>query len=879
MAAGGQQQFTATGSYDDGSSQDITSSVSWSSSASDVVNVDSSGMATAQQAAGTATITATDSSSGVSGSTNATVTAATPTLQSIAVTPDSPSLAGGAQQQLTATGSYDDGSSQDITSSVSWSSSASDVVDVDSSGMATAQQAAGTATITASDSASGVTGSTNATVTAGAPQGAVLQSIAVSPDSPSLAAGAQQQFTATGSYDDGSTQDITSSVSWSSSASDVVNVDSSGMATAQQAAGTATITATDSSSGVSGSTNATVTAGAPQGAVLQSIAVTPDSPSMAAGAQQQFTATGSYDDGSSQDITSSVSWSSSASDVVVVDGSGMATAQQAAGTATITATDSSSGVSGSTNATVTAGAPPQPQTKVLQSIAISPDSPSLTGGAQQQLTATGTFSDNSTQDITSSVTWSSSATDVINVDATGLAKAGTGAGTATITATDSTTGVNGSTTATVTAAKPVLQSINIWTTSTTMACGVHQMFQAQGTFSDGSKYDISNNCNWVSSAPEIVAVDPNGIKGWFFAIPETGTATITATEPSTGLSGSVTITVRATGLTDDKTKADMQAALNKADKDALEKLVDNDGGGALDDLVEKMPDPPDRKQIVAALAARFHIDMTATDLSSNPDDVTQMNKSLKKLYETMLKVPEADVRNNPNLKAIDRSGPEDKTHSDYYQNKKIHLCAYRIDAGHPQIGNPSQLPDVDDDCKPKDDQTPPHLDWNSLHEVGHAVDDKMQFMNGRMGNATFGNWKIETVASVAGVAAAFFGCNVKDIQPLLTGTPPKTPPPVPSGTDPTTWQNAVAWCTGVRASKKPWDDGSGSKSRAISGRVYHEAYDQPVQWVSYDLAARKKGISGYQFRAPGEWFAELYAAYHLGKLKDSNPNVPWLETV
>src|SRR5262249_23539415 len=147
---------------------------------------------------------------------------------------------------------------------------------------------------------------------------------------------------------------------------------------------------------------------------------------------------------------------------------------------------------------------------VLQSIAVSPDSPSLDGGAQQQFTATGTYSDNSTKDISSSVAWSSSATDVVNVDSTGLATSGSAAGTATITATDSSTGVTGSTSVTVTAAKPTLQSVSIWTVSTTMACGVHQMFQAQGTFSDGSKYDISNNCNWSSSAPEIVAVDPNG---------------------------------------------------------------------------------------------------------------------------------------------------------------------------------------------------------------------------------------------------------------------------------------------------------------------------------------------------------------------------------
>ena len=66
--------------------------------------------------------------------------------------------------------------------------------------------------------------------------------------------------------------------------------------------------------------------------------------------------------------------------------------------------------------------------------------------------------------------------------------------------------------------------------------------------------------------------------------------------------------------------------------------------------------------------------------------------------------------------------------------------------------------------------------------------------------------------------------------------------------------------------------------RAIGGRVYHEAYPSgDNQWVSYNLDARKKGITGYQFRAPGEWFAELYAAYYSGKLKDSHPYIDWLK--
>ena len=47
--------------------------------------------------------------------------------------------------------------------------------------------------------------------------GATLKSIAVTPASPSIAAGNTQQFTATGTYSDNSTKNITTSVTWKSS--------------------------------------------------------------------------------------------------------------------------------------------------------------------------------------------------------------------------------------------------------------------------------------------------------------------------------------------------------------------------------------------------------------------------------------------------------------------------------------------------------------------------------------------------------------------------------------------------------------------------------------------------------------------------------------
>ena len=69
---------------------------------------------------------------------------------------------------------------------------------------------------------------------------------------------------------------------------------------------------------------------------LTSITVAPSNPSVPVGSTQQFTATGTYPDGSTRNLTSEVVWSSSSTAVATINASGLATAASA-GTTTITA--------------------------------------------------------------------------------------------------------------------------------------------------------------------------------------------------------------------------------------------------------------------------------------------------------------------------------------------------------------------------------------------------------------------------------------------------------------------------------------------------------------------------------------------------------------
>ncbi len=449
VPAGQPQQFTATGTYTDGSHQNLTTTATWTSSAPSIATV-SAGLATTLSA-GSTTIQATSGS--ISGSTTLTVTA--PALVSIALTPANPSVPAGQPQQFTATGTYTDGSHQNLTTTAIWTSSAPSIATV-SAGLATTLSA-GSTTIQATSGS--ICGSTTLTVTAPA-----LVSIALTPANPSVPAGQPQQFTATGTYTDGSHQNLTTTAIWTSSAPSIATV-SAGLATTLSA-GSTTIQATSGS--ISGSTTLTVTAPA-----LVSIALTPANPSVPAGQPQQFTATGTYTDGSHQNLTTTATWTSSAPSIATVS-AGLATTLSA-GSTTIQATSGS--ISGSTTLTVTAPA--------LVSIALTPANPSVPAGQPQQFTATGTYTDGSHQNLTTTATWTSSAPSIATVSA-GLATT-LSAGSTTIQATSGS--ISGSTTLTVTA--QMQHSVTLsWTASTSPGIAGYNAYRATVS---GGPYTLLNS--------------------------------------------------------------------------------------------------------------------------------------------------------------------------------------------------------------------------------------------------------------------------------------------------------------------------------------------------------------------------------------------------
>ena len=176
----------------------------------------------------------------------------------------------------------------------------------------------------------------------------------------------------------------------------------------------------------------------------------------------------------------------------------------------------------------------------LNSIGISPDNPSIPAGTTLQFTATGYLNDQTSQDITTEVTWSSSNTSVATINSSGLATA-MAAGITTITATStmpSSYSDEGSfETTTLTVNLATLSSISVTSDNPSIPVGGTQHFIATGTYSDGTSYDITMQVTWSSSDTSVATVSSDGLATAIAA----GTTTITATSGS--ISGSTTLTV------------------------------------------------------------------------------------------------------------------------------------------------------------------------------------------------------------------------------------------------------------------------------------------------------------------------------------------------
>lgn len=368
-------------------------------------------------------------------------------------------------------------------------------------------------------------------------------------------------------------------------------------------------------------------------------------------------------------------------------------------------------------------------------------------------------------------------------------------------------------------------------------------------------------------------------------------------------------------------------------------------------------------------------------------------KALPRLYKVLGSVPPSHTVNNERLMKIDRHRDSGEGASWYNSDENVAVLnldrtgkfrgMLNIDIY--KIGERKILPGFENKIVSEFDVT-------TLHEVGHSVDAKMKFMENRMENAAYGNWRKETIPGIAGKVAeekGFYddfkiyprnmllkylieilsnnddpstklekdwkkaatearaakkmapslstdpgllyaesirtggtlgGLGVKsktkneamikttldlrsdpamatvftrvvvalidDNKPIDEAIKDTLKVHVVDGDSPDApdWKAlskhaAVSWCKDARSNKDNglWDGGDSAAKKHVlkDGRVYQQAYS--AKWFSYDISARTKRVNNYQFRAEGEWFAEIYAIYYMREMKESHPDYKWFK--
>lgn len=237
---------------------------------------------------------------------------------------------------------------------------------------------------------------------------------------------------------------------------------------------------------------------------------------------QTLTATGGTGTGYSWSVVSGSGLSAAGltlSPAGLISGTPMAT--ESAGSVTVQVTDSGGFAFQQVyQLTVTNPAP------TLVSIAVTPANPMVSAGSTEQFTATGVYSDTTTQDLTASVVWISSNTSVATISSSGGLATAIAAGSSTMTATLGS--MSGSTTLTVplSISEPVTVADSVSVVPLTLEAPI-QVAAPVAYFTQGSPLGF----NSITGRQQVVGIENIG---------ETGTSlTLTSVAISTGAHFSV----------------------------------------------------------------------------------------------------------------------------------------------------------------------------------------------------------------------------------------------------------------------------------------------------------------------------------------------------
>lgn len=455
LAQGGIQQFSAVALWSDGSTS--TPGITWTATGG---TVNSSGRYTAGSTAGTFRIIG-RLSSGTMADTSSIVITAPPIVTNLTISPKSTTSQLGTSTQFAASATWSNGTTS--LPPLTWTGTGGTV---NSTGLYAAGSTAGTYRVIVAHQGGVRRDTASVTLTATPPPPPpptpTLSSLAISPKPTSVPTGQTRQFSASGTWSDGST--TAPAVTWSATGGSIT---ASGLYSAGPAAGTFRVIGQHQGGTLADTSTVSVTGA---GAVLNNLSISPKPASVVAGAQIQFAAAAQWSDGSTGLPT--LTWSSTGGTMHL---SGLYLAGSAAGTFRVVV---SGGGKADTSA-VTVTAPPA-GTPVVTSFVLTPGSASLQTGGAQQFGTTATWSDG----VSRPVTVSYSATGG-TVSASGLYAAGSIVGTFAVIASCG-CGMADTATVNLTASTgAVLTNLTVNPKSASLFLGGGQQFSVSAQWSDG----------------------------------------------------------------------------------------------------------------------------------------------------------------------------------------------------------------------------------------------------------------------------------------------------------------------------------------------------------------------------------------------------------
>jgi hypothetical protein len=292
------------------------------------------------------------------------------------------------------------------------------------------------------------------------------------------------------------------------------------------------------------------------------------------------------------------------------------------------------------------------------------------------------------------------------------------------------------------------------------------------------------------------------------------------------------------------------------------------------------------------IEVRFNLRVGGTlDPSETP--IEWEAKGLRRVFPVLEALPPQHVSENQTLDHFTRYAQAGGGSASgfYSSGRKEGAMGYGPEA----LGSANTAADVGDALRGVN-----RFDKVVRHEVGHAVDERMGWSAGsEPASAARGGWKqyganYQQVATEM-IAAANGGLTteltatqraevIAIFQTAMANRAPATA---------ATQVRAKAWYRRLRTAKRatvmadpafnalraafnnPWYREAGGGPH-LGDHIYEESYAN--DWNRYRHDTRGRKVSTYQYRAPGEWFAEAYAAYYEpddrgrgAKLNDNDP--------